>query len=141
MLVRVRYWYYPDHDSERLLQDHGDTKWYRAMIRFLLNPISLEGKPLNQRRLVRQRAVHYRVHRGQFRYVKRDGALSYHVLPQEVQAALDWAHDRHGHFALDITPRNIRGQRYPLPVKQIADGDCYYRYTDTSYTDSLIFLL
>ena len=68
--------------------------------------------------------------------------MPYYVLPQEVQAAaLDWAHDRHGHLALDITLRNLYGQRYPLPFDQIADGDCYYKYTDTNYTDSLIFFL
>lgn len=40
---------------------------------------------------------------GVLRYVEKDESLSYCVLPGEVQTALNWAHDGHGHFATEIT--------------------------------------
>ena len=43
-------------------------------------------------------------------YVEKDGVSPYCVLPDEVESALDWAHDGRGHVGLEITLRNLYGR-------------------------------
>lgn len=98
-----------EREHARLKREYGNTIWYGKIVEYLLNPDITKSMDKNARRVLIRRAARYRIIQGILRYVEKNDSLSYCVLPGEVQSALDWAHDGHGHFAMEITLRNLYG--------------------------------
>ncbi|RYC63902.1 hypothetical protein CHU98_g2314 [Xylaria longipes] len=98
-----------DHEHSRLRRVYGSVEWYADVIEFLIDPSQWREMSRNTQKNVKRKAMRYRVIGGSLRYTERDGVLSYCVLPAEIETVLDWAHDGHGHFATEVTIRNLYG--------------------------------
>lgn len=99
-------------EAERILKSlakpYAETKWYGDLVRYLiLGPEFAKQFTANQRRSLVRDVVKYRIVDNFLFRLESDGDIAECILPDEVDLALSWAHDGHGHYAAAVTLKNL----------------------------------
>jgi hypothetical protein len=94
-----------------------EDDWYGGVVWFrLFNEVQGEEKDLKIWKWWARQAANFRLVEDSgapmLTYVEKDGRQSWCVRKSEVNRALTWAHDCHGHFAEGITIKQLKGKYY-----------------------------
>ncbi|KDN65206.1 hypothetical protein CSUB01_12580, partial [Colletotrichum sublineola] len=112
--------------EDELLGSQGLAPWYGDVIAYLLSgPEGIDHLSRDKRRLVRAKAVHYRIQDWQLWKTEHDSSLAKCIGEDQVPSALYEAHDTRGHFGKTATQYHLRGRIF-WP-KRTQDTDLYIK--------------
>jgi hypothetical protein len=104
-------------EKRRVWKEWIEDEWYGGVVWFrLFNEVRDGEKSLSRWKWWARKAANFRLigdpKDPQLTYVERDGKQSWCVRSPDVNKALTWAHDCHGHFAGAMTVRQLKGKYY-----------------------------
>jgi transposase InsO family protein len=94
-----------------------ESEWYGAIVEYRLFARDQGDGSKSARKRLEKKAADFRLvdKKGavpRLAYVERDGSQSWCLHPEQVNEALQYAHDCHGHFADAITLKRLMGKFY-----------------------------